>query len=153
MHLSAKAVANFFNVNMYSFGNEWTVNAGDPLTLYFQILDTDQAINGNGQGYGIFSGITPVGTTAGVRYLLGVGSANQPYGIMVTFPSIDNTAVIQVAAVQADPNDSSIWKVSLAPSQIPASGNVQFTIYEGSTIRRFSVLNMLGVEPLNNGGC
>jgi hypothetical protein len=61
MLLSAKAIINWCNVNMYTLGNNWTINVGDPITLYFQILDTSQAISGNNQGFGIFSGITPVG--------------------------------------------------------------------------------------------
>jgi hypothetical protein len=151
--LSAKPIITYANVNNYVFGNQWIVRAGDPLTLYFQIVDVDQAINGNGQGFGIFSGITPVGTTAGLRYLLGIGSSNQPYGIAVTFPSIDSSRVLTVNAVQADANDSSIWKVSLAPNQNVAGGDVLFALTEGSTTRRFSVLNMLSVEFQNDGSC
>lgn len=154
MRLSAKPIINFANINDYTLGNQWNIRAGEPNTLYFQILDIDKAINGNNQGFGIFSGITPVGTTAGLRYLLGIGSSNQPYGIMVTFPSIDDAAVIQATAVQADANDSSIWKVSLSSSQIPNSGSVQFALQEGTTIRRFSVMSMLDVEyPQNEGSC
>lgn len=155
MRLSAKPIINWSNVNMYSFGNQWIVRQGDPLTLYFQILDQDQAIQGNGAGFGVvFSGIAPLGTTDGLRYLLGVGSANQPYGITVTFPSIDNTKILSYTAVQADANDSSIWKVTLPASQSPAGGNVQFAIQEGTTIRRFSVMSMIAVEdPQNNGSC
>lgn len=154
MRLSAKPIINFSNVNNYSFGNQWIIRSGDPNTLYFQVLDIDQAIQGNNAGVSIFSGITAVGTTAGLRYLLGIGGSNQPYGITVTFMSIDNTKKIEVQAVQIDANDSSIWKVSLASTQTPGGGNVQFAIQEGSAIRRFSVLNMLSVEfPTNNGSC
>ena len=154
MRLSAKPILSYCNVNNYSFGNQWLVRAGDPNTLYFQILDIDQAINSNTIGFGIFTGITPVTPTAGLRYLLGVGVQNQPYGITVTFPSIDNSKTITATAVQADPNDSSIWKVSLSSLQTPGGGNVQFAIMEGSTIRRFSVVNMIGVDdPTGDGSC
>src|SRR5271165_4148727 len=102
MQLSAKAIINWCDVNMYTLGDQWTVNSGDPLTLYFQIIDVSQAIRGNNQGFGIFSGITPVGTTAGLRYLLGIGTANQPYGIQVTFPSIDSKNQLSYTASQAD---------------------------------------------------
>jgi hypothetical protein len=154
MKLSAKPIINWCNVNMYAFGNQWNVNAGDPLTLYFQVIDTDQAISGNNQGFGIFSGITPVWTTAGLRYLLGIGSSNQPYGITVTFPSIDNSKALTYIATQADPNDSSIWVVRVPASQTPGGGNVLFAVQEGSQIRRFSVMNMIAVDdPLNNGSC
>jgi hypothetical protein len=86
-------------------------DSGDPVTLYFQILDTRPGNqSATAQGAYLFSGITPVGTTAGLRYLVGIGSQNQPYGITVTFPSIDRTKVLTYIAVQADPNDSSIWQ-------------------------------------------
>lgn len=155
MRLSAKPIVNWCNVNMYSFGNQWIVRSGDQLVLYFQLLDQDQAVQGNGAGFGVvFSGIAPLGTTDGLRYLLGVGSANQPFGVQVTFPSIDNTKQLTYIAQQADPNDSSIWKVSLPASQSPAGGNVLFTVQEGTSIRRFSVMNMIAVEdPTNNGSC
>lgn len=153
MLLSAKAIINWCNVNMYTLGNNWTINAGDPITLYFQIIDTSQAINGNNQGFGIFSGITPVGTTAGLRYLVGIGSANQPYGVTVTFPSVDRTRVLAYMATQADPNDSSLWQVTLPASAIPAGGNVKFSVQEGNGVRTFTVLNMLAVLPQNNGCC
>lgn len=154
MRLSAKPIINYCNVNDYTFGNQWTIRSGEPNTLYFQVLDIDKAIQGNNQGIGLFSGITPVGTTAGLRYLLGVGGSNQPFGIQVTFPSIDGTASLTATAIQADPNDSSIWKVSLTSNQMVGGGNVQFALTEGSVTRRFSVLNMLGVEfPLSEGSC
>jgi len=154
MRLSAKPIINYCDVNNYVFGNQWTIRSGDPNTLYFQILDIDKAVGGNNQGFGLFSGITAVGTTAGLRYLLGVGVANQPYGIQVTFPSIDDTQLLTAIAVQADPNDSSIWKVSISSSQMVGGGNVQFALQEGTATRRFSVLNMLGLEfPQSNGSC
>jgi hypothetical protein len=154
MRLSAKPIINWCGVNMYSFGNQWIVRSGDPVTLYFQILDTDQAIVSNSSGAYLFSGITPLGTTAGLRYLVGIGSQNQPYGITVTFPSIDRTKVLTYIAVQADPNDSSIWSVTLPASAIPAGGCVQFAIQEGTSIRRFSVNQMLAIEnPQNCGSC
>jgi hypothetical protein len=153
MRLTAKPLINWCNVNQFSFANQWTVRSGDPVTLYFQLVDTDQAIQGNNSGYGVFSGIAAVGTTAGLRYLLGVGTSNQPYGVIVTFPSVDRTKVLQYVATQADPNDSSLWQVTLPASAIPAGGNVQFAVQQGSNINRFSVLNMLAVEPINGGSC
>jgi len=154
MRLSAKPIITWGDVNNYDFGNQWIVNSGDPLTLYFQLVDVDQAIQGNGQGFGIFSGITPLGTTAGLRYMVGVGSSNNPYTVKVTFPSLDNSQQITLTATQSDPNDSSIWQVSVPANQAIGGGNVQFAVYEGNNVRRFSVLNMLDVMfPNSNGMC
>lgn len=131
MRLSAKAITNFANINQFDFGNQWTVRAGDSNDLYFQLVDLDQG---------------------DLRYMAGVGSSNQPTSIVVTFPSIDDTAVINVSAIQ-DPNDKSIWKIPLGPNQKPNSGQVRFAVSEGSTIRRFAVLNLISVEYPENGSC
>ena len=157
MLLSAKAINNWCNVNMYTLANQWVVNSGDPLQLYFQIIDISQSIPNNSTGgfFGsIFTGITPVTTTAGLRYLVGIGSSNQPYMVKVTFPSIDPNQQVTITATQADANDSSIWTVSVPASQAISGGNVQFAVYEGSNVRRFSVQNMLDVIfPYSNGMC
>lgn len=154
MNLTAKPIITWNNVNSYVFGNQWIVNQGNSLTLYFQIIDTDQAIQPINTGLGIFTGITAVGTTAGLRYLVGVGSQNQPYQVTVTFPSIDGSQQLTITAIQADPNDSSIWQVSIAPSMTIGGGNVQFAIYQGNNIMRFSALDILSVVfPLSNGMC
>ncbi len=156
MRLSAKPILSYCNVNNYSFGNQWIVRSGDPNTLYFQILDIDQVmtVNNTSSNFGIFTGVTPVNPSAGLRYMLGIGSQNQPYGITVTFPSLDNSKTVVVQAVQADSNDSSIWKVSTSSLQLLGGGNVQFAIMEGSTVRRFSVMNMIAVDdPTNDGSC
>lgn len=150
MKLYAKALLNYSNINNFAYANQWGIRANEPNTLYFQLFDLDQGptntINGPLFGAASFSGNT------GLRYIAGVGSSNQPAGIVVTFPSLDDSKVLAINAVQADPNDGSIWKVSLSSVQVPASGNVQFAVTEGAITRRFSVLNLLSVEnPTNDG--
>jgi hypothetical protein len=154
MNLTALPIKTWGYVNFYVLGNEWNVEAGNTERLYFQIVDTDQAIANNIQGFGIFTGTSPAGTTAGLRYLLGVGSENQPYGVTVSFPSIDTCNYLTLTAVQASIYDSSIWYVTLASNQIPGSGNVLFSVQQGSTTKRFSVTNMISVnDPTSNGSC
>jgi hypothetical protein len=131
MKLSAKPITNFANINQLDFSNQWGVRAGDSNVLYFQLIDLDQN---------------------NLRYLVGIGGSNQPAGVVVTFPSIDDAQIINLNATQ-DSNDKSIWYVLLGTSQVPGSGNVQFSITEGSNVRRFNVLNMISVEYINNGGC
>lgn len=132
MRLSASPIINFCDINDFTFGNQWIVRDGDPITLYFQLIDLDQN---------------------NLRYLPGIGVSNQPYSVQVTFPSIDDTKVVTATAIQVDPADNSIWKIVLGPSQQVNTGNVQFAVFEGSSIRRFNVMNMLNVEFLNNGSC
>lgn len=181
MRLSARAIVNYANINQFSYGNQWVVRAGDSLELYFQIIDLDQAPEAT-IGNAIFQNqASLLSNEGGLRYLVGVGTANQPFSVQVIFPSntaalntlvnasnqggypaantlnfpnIDQEEVLAVNAVQADPNDSSIWKVSIPSGQIPNSGNVLFAITEGGKTRRFSAGNLISVEmPGNDGGC
>jgi hypothetical protein len=156
MRLSARPILNYANINSFSPGNQWIVRAGDPNTLYFQLVDLDQGpaniIGGViplfGPGASVLSG------NLGLRYIPGIGVSNQPVSISVTFPSIDDTKVLTYPATLADPNDGSIWKVTIPALQSPNSGNVQFSVGEGTNIRRFSVLNLISVEfPLSGGSC
>ena len=154
MRLSAKPIIVWNSVNSYVFGNQWVINQGDPNTLYFQIFDADQSTQGSSQTSNIFSGITALGSTAGLRYLVGIGSSNQPYEVSVTFPSIDDSKVLTLNATQADPNDSSIWKITITPSMTISGGNVEFSITENNNIRRFNVINMINIlYPTSNGMC
>jgi hypothetical protein len=134
MRLSAKIIVNYANINQFAYSEEqWKIRAGDPNTLYFQLVDLDQKE---------------------LRYLLGLGASNQPDAIVVTCPSIDNSKCLQFQAIQADVADSSVWKIEIAPTQIPCSGNVIFTVTEGSTVRHFRLINAMHVElPGCDGGC
>lgn len=153
MRLSARPLLNYVNVNNFSYGNQWLIRAGDPNTLYFQVVDLDQGPqNVIGRVDPIFGASGALSGNVGLRYMVGVGlTSPATSAITVTFPSIDDTAVIALPAVQ-DPNDKSIWSVTLGPNQKPGSGNVQFAVAEGNSIRRFSALNLLGVEDATNDG-
>lgn len=133
MRLSANFVVNYANVNQFSYQDQWQMRGGDPVTLYFQLVDLDQN---------------------GLRYLAGIGLQNQPYGVTVTCPSIDDSKVLQLTAVQVDANDASLWKITIASTQIPSSGNVMFMITEGSANRTFKKMNGMQVElPGADGSC
>lgn len=134
MKLSAKAIKTYNTVNSFSFGNQWSIRAGETNTLYFQIIDKDQD---------------------DLRYLLGIGLDNTPASISVTFPSVDDDAVITVDATQVDANDASLWKIELTEDQVPSSGNVNFAITEGAKTKRFTALQFMTVESVGgmNGDC
>jgi len=155
MRLSARVILNYANVNNFSYGNQWIVRAGDPNTLYFQLVDLDQSPSAIIGGPNLFnSGGTQVfNSSIGLRYMAGIGVSNQPFSVSVTFPSIDSATMITLNATQADPADSSIWKVSIPSSAQINAGNVQFSVAEGSAIRKFGVTNLLNVEFPNNGSC
>lgn len=157
MRLSARPIVNYANINNFDYANQWLIRAGDPLTLYFQIIDLDQgpaAVIGNLGFSNIFGTGSQLQGNVGLRYIVGMGSANQPYQVQVYFPSIDNAAQITAIATPADAADLSIWKITIPPTQQPNGGNIQFSVNEGSATRRFNVLNMLAVEyPQNDGSC
>jgi hypothetical protein len=133
--LSAKAIVNFQNINSYKYANQWIVSAGNTNTLYFQLVDLDSACS----------------EECSLRYIAGVGTSNQPTGIRVTFPSVDCNQVIVLLATQ-DPNDGSIWSVTIPSVKTPQTGAVQFQIFEGNNIRSFTVQQMMVVNYQNSGG-
>jgi hypothetical protein len=141
MRLSAELIKNFCGINMFGFTDQWMIRAGDPNTLYFQLVDLDQD---NGQD----------GCSCPLRYIPGIGlTPPATYGVTVTFPSIDDTKTITATAIQADPNDASVWKVNLLSTQLPGSGNVIFSVAEGTAVRTFKVMNGLSVEYPGQDGC
>lgn len=127
--LSAKPVVNYQNSNSFKYANQWEVGAANSYTLYFQFIDLDQC---------------------GLRYMAGVGSSNMPVAAKVTFPSIDCSKVITLIATQ-DSVDRSIWSVTMPLTSTPQTGNVRFELIEGSSVKNFSVLQMITVQYPNDG--
>lgn len=140
MRLSAKPIVNYANINNFDFGNQWTIRAGDPNTLYFQVVDLDKTDN--------------TSCKSAQRYM--AASAQDPAVppvMTVTFPSIDDANQITATATQV-PGDDSLWMVTLTPDEIPGSGAVQFSLNVDGVIRRFGVLGMMSVEyPDSDGSC
>lgn len=130
IRLSARPIITWCDVNMFTTGNQWTIRSGDSNTLYFQLTDLNQD---------------------SLRYFTGIGTANMPTSLLVTFPSIDSTEVTQISA-QVDPNDPSIWSINVAPNQVLYGGSVKFALTQGANIRTFIVSNMLGVENTSSCG-
>jgi len=129
--LSARPIVNFQNINSFKYANQWSISSGNTTTLYFQMVDPDQCE---------------------LRYIMGIGSSNQPDAVRVTFPSIDNAQVLSLFATQ-DPNDGSIWSINIPFTNTPCGGNVLFQVYEGNNIKTFTVLQMIVVgTPESNGG-
>lgn len=154
MRLSARALVNYANVNRFDYANQWIIRARDPNTLYFQVVDLDQSTAAVTAGQSSITGAAVTYGAAGMRYLVGIGSSNQPYVVKVRFPSSNNRKAVFLFATQADPNDASLWTITIPPDLQPFSGNVQFEVIEGQNIRRFAVQGMLNVEyPQNEGSC
>lgn len=135
MRISVIPLINFQNVNSFCTANQWSIRCGEINTLYFQLVDLDNSCGNDGPH----------------RYLPGVGSQNQPVSMLVTFPSIDCTQTIKATAVQ-DPNDGSVWSVTLSSVQRPYGGSLAFALTQGTTTRNFTVSNILCVENPRNAG-
>lgn len=140
MRLSAVPLINFQSVNSFCPANQWIIRNCETNTLYFQLIDLDQTCMPS------LLGQSPVPQ----RYIAGVGVQNQPATMIVTFSSIDSTQVNQITAVQ-NPNDGSIWSVTINANQCVFGGAVKFSLTEGTATRNFLVINVLCVEQLNSG--
>jgi hypothetical protein len=128
VRLYAKPIKNYANINQFDYGTEWTIRKDEPNTLYFQLVDLDQE---------------------SLRYLPSDASCS----VQLTFPALNSTSSFIKSATQVSALDRSIWSVSLSESEVPFSGNVQIALVEFGVTRRFSLIDGIVVEGLNNGGC
>ena len=155
MKLSANLIRSFNSLNSFTFG-DWSIRANESQVLYFQITDLDQI---PWQTYndvswpGIIQQQSVISNS--LRYLTGIGSGNTPVVVTVTFPTLNcNSSALNVVATPVDAADSSLFMVSLTQLQVPGSGNVIFSVQEGSNIRRFFIQDGITVQdPLNLGQC
>lgn len=138
MRLSAVVVQNYASINNFSYANEWQIRANEANTLYFQIVDLDMSDCTTKQPLRFIP--QPCGSVAPV--------------VTVTFPSVDDDAILTIAATPVDAADGSLWQVDLTALQTPASGNVIFNVTSNCVPRAFGVKNLLRVEyPGDDGSC
>lgn len=153
--LTSQPIKNFSNINDFQEASQWTIRASDPQTLYFQLFDLDNvntspfaALNS-----GFFNAAIQ---SAPQRYIAGVGVSNQPVVMKVTFPSLNAGNTFTFTATQ-DPNDGSVFSINLPgyanTAYAPSSGNVMFSLTQGTTTWTWTVINMLAVEMTNQGSC
>jgi hypothetical protein len=141
MQISARIINNYIDINHFDYGNEWTIRAGEPNTLYFQLIDLDMKARRPGDC---------CGHPDGLRHLV----QGTPAGVIVTFPSIDDAKKIEAIASNPSPLDTSVWSIQLSYLQVPRSGNVMFRLAEAGAVRHFNVLNAISVEhPQEDGSC
>jgi hypothetical protein len=128
VRLTIKPLKNFNNINSFEYATEWTIMAGNQNRLYFQLVDTDKDE---------------------LRYM----PTNSSYSVSVEFPAIIPTQVTTKAAVQADSLDRSIWYVDILSTDTVFSGSIRLSLTEGGAVKKFSALDVLMVEQVNQGGC
>jgi hypothetical protein len=155
MRLTSIPIINFCSINDFQTAPQWTIRATDPNTLYYQLFDLD---NMNTTPFsplnsGFFNAAIQ---TAPQRFIAGVGSSNQPFSMTVTFPSLDPTRVLTFNATP-NPYDGSVWSITLPGyanvGLAPASGNVMFSLTQGTQTWTWTVINMIAVEMTNPGSC
>lgn len=153
--LTSTPIINFSTINDFQTSSQWTIRATDPNTLYFQLFDLD---NTSTSPYaplnsGFFNAAIQ---TSPQRYIAGVGGSNQPFSMTVTFPSLDPSNTFTYNATP-DPNDASVWSFNLpgyaSAAAAPASGNVVFSLTQGTKIWTWTTSNMVAVEMTNQGSC
>ena len=153
--LTSVPIINFSNINDFQETSQWIIRASDPQTLYFQLFDL---ANVNTSPYaplnsGFFNAAI---ATIPQRYIAGVGMSNQPVVMTVTFPSLDAGNAFTFTATQ-DPNDGSVFSITMPGyanlAYAPSSGNVIFSLTQGTTTWTWTVVNMLAVEMTNQGCC
>jgi hypothetical protein len=124
--LNIKTLKNFSSINNFDYSSEWSIRQEDEITLYFQLVDSDQD---------------------GLRYL----PTDASYSVSVTFPS-SSSPTTKIAS-QVSTLDRSIWSIQINSTDKIYSGNFNVTFIEGSVTKKFSVLQGIVVEALNEGGC
>jgi hypothetical protein len=158
MRLTSVPIINFSTINDFQTASQWTIRATDPNTLYYQLFDLDNQNTASPASYfpvngGFFNAAIQ---TAPQRYIAGVGSINQPFSMTVTFPSLDPTRTLTYTATP-NPNDASVWSITLpgyaSAAVAPASGNVMFSLTQGTQTWTWTVINMVAVEMTNMGCC
>jgi hypothetical protein len=153
--LTSQPIVNFANINDFQESSQWTIRATDQQTLYFQLFDLDNSFTSPfaALNSGFFNAAIQ---TTFQRYIAGVGVSNQPVVMTVTFPSLNIGKTFTFTATQ-DPNDGSVFSFNL-PGYLnaglsPSSGNVEFTLTQGTVTWKWTVKNMLAVEMTNQGSC
>jgi hypothetical protein len=131
MRLSANALKNVDSLNAWNVAENWVIrsdgDAGETTSLYFRLVDLDRD---------------------GIRYIPDALAT-----MSVTFPALDDLAVITLNATFPFADDRSIMKVDIASTQVPYSGAVKFALTENGTTKSFVVYGFISVEKLNAGMC
>lgn len=131
MRLSAKTLKNVDSLNSWQYAENWIVRqfgmSGEAATLYFQLVNLDRD---------------------NIRYMPSALATAS-----VTFSNLNDELVIVKTAQIAFADDRSIWKIDLTDADLPASGNVIFSLTDSGKTYRFNITNGLSVELVNAGGC
>lgn len=123
-------------INSLKYINQISTIQGETLDIYFQLIDVDSKTQLNQWGN---------------RYIPAVGATLQ-----IVINSINDANTLTKFATQVFPaDDRSLWKVSLLATETAnmAGINIQGTLTEGASIKKFNASNVLSVSNVNVYQC
>lgn len=129
MLLSARFLSGVASVNLYEVTHPLEMSAGDPVTVFLQLVDAS---------------LDRSGDFPGRRYVPAAGSTLQ-----VVLVNVDGSKSITKNASQPYPtSDPSIWTFSIAASDaVRGTVTVQLVLTEGSVVRRGLLPAAIRVRP------
>lgn len=139
MRLSAKILKNVANVNSFQYDEQAYLSEGSTNEFYFQLVDLGRLT------YGKDSQEFP---DHPLRYMPQAGAT-----VSAEFDSLEDDEKFSVNATQPFANDTSIWKISLLPTQLPRSGNFSITLTEGSSVQKATIKQAISTTLNDVGGC
>jgi len=146
MRLSAKMLKNVANVNNFEFADSAHVQEGQINDIYLQLVDLDMTpIDGDSESL----------PEHPMRHL----PQGAAIGLEITFPALRNESddpapeQFTVAATQPFADDKSIWKVTLASTQTPKSGNIKAKLTVDGEDQFFLAINAVKTSTLEVGSC
>jgi hypothetical protein len=140
MRINAKIIKNVGTVNQWEYATEAYVQENQVNEVYFQLVDLDKTHSAEK-------------STALPDFPLRYMPQGDVISVEVTFPKIDSDDQFSVVAVQPFDDDKSIYKATLASTQVPSSGSIIIKLTEDGVERQFILKSALRVELLGVGGC
>ena|SRR5260221_717932 len=123
MHLSARLLTTVGSVNSFLYATELRASVGDPVDVYFQLVDLDQLPQSQAW--------QPVG----LRYCPVPGAT-----MTVDVQNLDDAKAFTRAAAQPFVGDASIWKLQLLSTDpLRGTTNLRFRLNEAGVIRSFTL--------------
>jgi hypothetical protein len=134
MLLSAQMLKNVYGVNQFDLTTVVEFTKGDVVDVYFQLMD--MSVNTSLCGY----------NPPGRRYMPDAGAT-----LSVVLEDIDDAVKVTKTATQPFAQDPSIWKISLAATDlIQGAPNLRLTLTEGTDLTRGVSKNAFRIWPQGN---
>lgn len=133
MLLSARWLLNVRSVNDFDYADKVEFSEGDPVTVYFQLID---ASRDRDQGF----------KSSGRRYVPTAGATLQ-----VTITNLDDAKAYVKSATQLYPTlDGSMWSITIATTDlVKGTPGIQLALTESAVTRRALLKGAVRVYPVS----